>query len=249
METSPLRNPARWREGWDRQQERCSPDREACFAMVADLVAACWVAPRVLDLACGLGSMTERLLAGLPNATVTAVDLDPVLLRLARETFAEDERVTVVERDVRADGWSDDLPGAPFDAVVTTRALHWLDEPVLRRTYEEIAALLPPVGVFVNADAMPLERVPVLYDAVLRVRQARVAVGSEDTWNTWWVALADDEDVEAELAERWRRFGSNVTARFVPSEQWHLETLRKVGFSEAAVVWRAGHEAAVAAIR
>jgi SAM-dependent methyltransferase len=219
--------------------------------VVTDLVTVWCPTPRVLDLGCGPGSLTKRLLARAPNATVTALDLDPVLLRLARDTFDGDDRVTVVERDLRVEGWSDNVPGAPFDAVVATRALHWLDEPILRRTYEAIATLVPSGGLFVNADRMPLEQAPPLADGVERARRVRPADGHEAmwTWKAWWDSLAREVGLEVELATRWHRFGSLATVRFTPSERWHLDALRKSGFSEAAVIWRSGNEAAIAAIR
>jgi trans-aconitate methyltransferase len=39
--------------------------------------------PRVLDLACGTGSITARLFKRFPEAVSTGVDLDPALLAIA----------------------------------------------------------------------------------------------------------------------------------------------------------------------
>lgn len=58
-------------------------------------------APRVLDLACGTGSITARLLARFPDATSTGVHLDPALLAIAEGTFAGDDRVRLVTADLK----------------------------------------------------------------------------------------------------------------------------------------------------
>lgn len=77
-----------WQESWDRQQEWYMPDREERFRVMLDMVeAVVGPEPRVLDLACGTGSITDRLLKRFPRATSTGVDLDPALLAIARGTF------------------------------------------------------------------------------------------------------------------------------------------------------------------
>ena len=86
-----------WLERWDAQQRTYVPEREERFAVIADVVAA--VAgdrPRVLDLGCGPGSLSLRLLDRLPGASVVAVDADPVLLTLGRR--ASDRRRAVLGR-------------------------------------------------------------------------------------------------------------------------------------------------------
>ena len=67
-----------WQDSWDRQQEWYLPDREERFRVMLDMVEALvGPAPRVLDLACGTGSISDRLLRRFPDAVSTGVDLDP----------------------------------------------------------------------------------------------------------------------------------------------------------------------------
>lgn len=55
-----------WQESWDRQQEWYMPDREERFRVMIDMVeAVVGPEPRVLDLACGTGNITDRLLKRL----------------------------------------------------------------------------------------------------------------------------------------------------------------------------------------
>ncbi|HEX6422949.1 MAG TPA: class I SAM-dependent methyltransferase, partial [Acidimicrobiales bacterium] len=134
-----------WQRSWDRQQEGYMPDREARLAALVDVVeAVSGPAPRVLDLACGTGSISRRLLDRLPGARSVAVDVDPALLTIARATFAGDERVRLVRADLGDPGWLDALREGGFDAVVSATALHWLAEPVLRRVYRDLHGLVRP---------------------------------------------------------------------------------------------------------
>ncbi|MFS8513237.1 MAG: class I SAM-dependent methyltransferase [Planifilum fulgidum] len=136
-----------WQQRWDRQQERYLPYREQSFeAMVQCVAEGVRGRGRILDLACGCGSVTERLLKKLPKLQVVGVDIDPVLLKIARGAFEGDERVRWMERDLCDPDWSADLEPESFDAVVTATALHWLEESVLLRVYRDVARLLRPGG-------------------------------------------------------------------------------------------------------
>ncbi|MFD4210653.1 class I SAM-dependent methyltransferase, partial [Micromonospora tulbaghiae] len=142
-----------WQESWDRQQEWYMPDREERFRVMLDMVeAVVGPAPRVLDLACGTGSITDRLLQRFPDATSTGVDLDPALLAIARGTFEGDDRVTFVTADLKDPEWTARLPHTSYDAVLTATALHWLHSEPLAALYGQLGKLVRDGGVFMNAD-------------------------------------------------------------------------------------------------
>lgn len=72
-----------WLRRWDAQQEGYVPEREARFTAMFDVLAELLPASFVaLDLACGPGSISQRLLARFPGARAVAVDVDPVMLAL-----------------------------------------------------------------------------------------------------------------------------------------------------------------------
>src|ERR1700727_3291325 len=120
-----------WIERWDRQQEESLPDREDRFTALIDAVeaGAARPDPLVLDLGCGPGSLSVRLLARLPEATVVAVDADPVTLALGRAGYASVPGLRFVDVDLREPGWVSRLglpAGRPGDAVGSTTAPHRL---------------------------------------------------------------------------------------------------------------------------
>ena len=84
-----------WIAKWDEQQEEHLPDREDRFTALIDAVeeGAGRPDPLVLDLGCGPGSLSVRLLDRIPAATVVAVDADPLLLTLARAAYGERARL------------------------------------------------------------------------------------------------------------------------------------------------------------
>ena len=243
-----------WQKSWDRQQEGYMPDREERLAALLDIVeAVAGPRPLVLDLACGTGTISRRLLERFPRARSVAVDVDPALLTIARATLGKDERVRFVRADLADPAWIGELPETPVDAVLTATALHWLSEPLLRRVYRDLAGIVRPGGAVANADQMGAADLPRLGAALAAVearRQERVRADGRPDWNAWWDIAAADPLIADAVAERRAHFGGvNHPAEFDPPSSWHAQALRDAGFEEAGVVWRSGGGAVVAAVR
>ncbi|GAA3741925.1 class I SAM-dependent methyltransferase [Streptomyces tremellae] len=241
-----------WQESWDRQQEWFMPDREDRFRVMLDMVEALTgPEPRVLDLACGTGSITDRLLKRFPGATSTGVDLDPALLAIARGTFAGDDRATFVTADLTDPGWTAALPYATYDAVLTATALHWLRREPLAELYGRIAGLTRDGGVFLNADHMPHSGTPRIDAAERAHRHARMdrerAAGVLG-WDEWWQAAAADPALAEPTAERFRIYGSHAEGE-TPSLDWHVAALRAAGFDEVRAVWASPTDSVVLALK
>src|SRR6266702_5981955 len=96
-----------WIDRWDAQQQVYLPDREERFTALIDAVQECSGRPDpvVLDLGCGPGSLSVRLLDRIPAATVIAVDTDPVLLALGRAAHAGRPGLSFADLDLGARGW------------------------------------------------------------------------------------------------------------------------------------------------
>ncbi|MGW2690561.1 class I SAM-dependent methyltransferase [Streptomyces sp. NPDC001296] len=229
-----------WQESWDRQQEWYMPDREDRFRIMLDMVEVfVGDTPRVLDLACGTGSITARLLARFPAATSTGVDLDPALLTIARGTFRDDDRVTLVEADLKDPDWPARLPHDTYDAVLTATALHWLRTDPLQALYGRIAELVRPGGVFMNADHMIDDTTPRINAAERAHRRERGERALRDgalDWADWWELAAKDPVLAAPTARRFEIYGEHADGE-TPSAAWHARVLREKGFAEARPVW------------
>ncbi|MFE2418292.1 class I SAM-dependent methyltransferase [Streptomyces hokutonensis] len=229
-----------WQESWDRQQEWYMPDREDRLRIMLDMVEACvGPEPRVLDLACGTGSITARLLARFPNATSTGVDLDPALLTIARGTFEGDERASFVTADLKDPRWTTELPYDSYDAVLTATALHWLRDEPLAALYGQLAELVRYGGVFMNADHMIDDTTPRI-NAIERTRShARMEQAQKNgalDWAEWWQLAAQDPVLAAPTARRFEIYGAHADGD-MPSAAWHARVLREKGFGEARAVW------------
>ncbi len=234
---------------WDAQQTGYIRHRAERFATIARVVAGITAgtdAPRVLDLAGGTGSLGRAVLEAVPGARVVIADKDPVLLGIARDAASGDDRTTVAEVDLGRPDWTQhpQIAGSPFDAVVSSTALHWLRPAVLVDVYWAASTLLRPGGVLLNGDHL-------LYDARHESTLAAVAAaddrlvqtstfgGDVDTWDQWWEAVADEQRYADALERRAAVWGDDL--RDAPPKvtlAFHLETLRSAGFSEAGTVWQ-----------
>jgi len=244
----------RWMERWDAQQTSYLPRREERFAVMIDAVeVACGPDPLVLDLAAGPGSLAQRLLARLPAARAVAVDVDPVLLAMGRSVLGDQGgRLAWAEADLRAPGWAGALPGARFDAVLSTTALHWLPPADLLRVCHDVAGLLRPGGLFLNGDHLGFApSQPTLRRVVTGVRDLRHGRARlpAETWTQWWEAVAREPGVDALIERRVALAHEVWHGDVAPLEVLHAAALADAGFAEVAVLWSDLDDRVLAAVR
>jgi trans-aconitate methyltransferase len=199
-----------WLDRWDRQQSFYMEFRERRFSVMFDVLEALGTPElRVIDLACGPGSLSQRVLRRFPNARTVSVDFDPVLLRIGREALAPlAGRIEWVEADLRDDGWPARLPAGRVDAVLSTTALHWLSREELLRLYQRLPALLKPGGVFLNGDHISYEEdqptLSRLSGSVGKARRRREVTGTApEEWDTWWKHLEGEPALREEFDLTW----------------------------------------------
>jgi len=209
---------------------------------------------RVLDLGCGTGSLSERILARFPEAEVVAVDHAALLLRIGSTGLGSaGGRLTWVDADLREPAWTASLPRGRFDAIVSSTALHWLSAAEIGRLYRDLAPLLRPGGLFLNADHIASgERTPRIRRILLRAGRARrvpPAKREGEGWRAWWQAALADPHLEAEARlhrRRYPRAHSRVATADLPG---HRRRLRAAGFREVAVLLARGRSLILAAVR
>jgi tRNA (cmo5U34)-methyltransferase len=111
-----------------------------------------WLPPRVthvLDLGSGDGRLLEIVRLIHPDIRAVALDFSDAMIERLRARFAGNSNVRVVQHDLDAP-----LPpvDSPFDAVVSSFAIHHLVDARKRSLYAEIFECLAPGGVFCNLE-------------------------------------------------------------------------------------------------
>jgi len=103
---------------------------------------------KVLDLGAGDGRLLALVLAAFPEATGFAVDFSEPMLEKARERFQGDTRVEVLTHDLN----DSVLSLGTFDAVVSSFAIHHLDDERKFELAHEVFSILNPGGIFINLE-------------------------------------------------------------------------------------------------
>lgn len=127
---------------------------------------------RVLDVGAGTGLMSEAVLAAHPSARVVLLDGSEAMLAHAEERL-RGAAVEIVVGDMR-----DALPEGPFDAVVSSLAIHHVEHEEQRLVYQAVAERLRPDGVFVNAEHIAERTARLEREGRARWRSAAAAAGA-----------------------------------------------------------------------
>jgi tRNA (cmo5U34)-methyltransferase len=193
--------------------------------------AAAMVTPgakRALDVGCGAGNYTLKLLERLPGVEVTLVDLSrPMLDRaVARVREATGREAEAVQGDVR----EVELEEERFDIVMAGQCLHHLrGEEEWRDVFGRVYRCLREGGSFWISDSLEHEM-----GAVREMMLRR--------WGEYLVKLNGETCREKVLA--------NVAAEDSPrSVQFQLDLLREVGFGMVDVLHQHNRFASLGAVK
>lgn len=184
---------------------------------------------RILELGCGTGELSLKILNRCPDAQLVAVDYSPRMLQFAKgkiEAAGYAQRWTGIEADFG--DWANNPDkfgiGTGFDACVSSLAIHHLTDEMKLKLFQQIRASLTPNGWFWNAD-------PVLPEspAIAEIYQA----AREE-----WVAQQ-----ETPLTEIRARMGTSNTQGYSSQDQLatlaaQLQMLTDTGFHLVSVPWK-----------
>jgi tRNA (cmo5U34)-methyltransferase len=122
------------------------------LSIAADTVSALVPqANRILDIGCGAGNYTLKLLEVLPNANCTLVDLSQPMLDKAKERVSvkTSGQVVTVQEDMR----KVDFKSGSFDVIISSMAMHHLrGDAEWEKTFEDFHEMLTKGGLLLVID-------------------------------------------------------------------------------------------------
>ena len=106
---------------------------------------------RILDVACGTGTLLKRIAEYVPDIELFGIDASPDMLAQAKQTLGKQPYVHLERIDV-GQGEQTHFPYAPasFDVITCTNALHLMQKPV--ETLIQFKSLLAPDGFLILED-------------------------------------------------------------------------------------------------
>ena len=160
------------RERFDKDTERFSnletgqqTTIDAPLTMELCTAAAKYATPHakeLLDIGCGAGNYTLKMLSRIPDLNCTMNDLSLPMLEKAKERVSPQTKgkVTVIQDDMR----NLDLPASHFDIILAAATLHHLrDDNDWELMFSKIYKALKPAGSFwisdfITHDSKPITR-------------------------------------------------------------------------------------------
>jgi tRNA (cmo5U34)-methyltransferase len=185
---------------------------------------------RILELGCGTGELSLRILKHFPDAQVVAIDYSPRMLQFAQSKITAagyQQRWTGVEADFGE--WANHpenfgVIGKEFNACVSSLAIHHLQDEMKFKVFKRICNSLCEGGCFWNADPI-LPESPALAEVYKAIREE-------------WAAQQGTT-----LTEIRSKIGTTTTYGNSSQDQLatldaHLQMLTKAGFETVAVSWK-----------
>lgn len=184
---------------------------------------------KILELGCGTGELTLKILKRCPDADIIVLDYSPRMINFAREKVASSgyqERWSGKEADFGE--WASNPDkfgiGTNFDACISSLAIHHLTDEMKQNLFIRIQETLSTGGCFWNADPT-LPEAPTLAEVYKLAREE-------------WITQQGTT-----LADVRARMGSSTTYGYSNQDQLatlnaHLQMLIQAGFSTVAVPWK-----------
>jgi len=164
---------------------------------------------RILDLGCGTGNLTQRILDHFPDAHIDILDLSEEILEESRKRFANKSKINYIQADFK----NMNLSEVTYDLVMSSIAIHHVEDPFKLKLYKDVFYSLKTNGVFIFADQTRGITDEIYFKNIECWKSEAFKLGStEENWNMW-MAHQDAHD-----------FHSPVV--------WHLENMKKAGFNE-----------------
>ncbi|TFF98128.1 MAG: class I SAM-dependent methyltransferase [Promethearchaeota archaeon] len=105
---------------------------------------------KLIDLGCGTGTLALRLKNRYPKAQITCLDIDEEMIKASKLKLKNYSNIKYIVSD-----FSNYIPDDNFDAVVSSLALHHIQEDLAKiENYTKIYNSLVPDGIFLNADVV-----------------------------------------------------------------------------------------------
>ena len=132
---------------YDQQRKKLIPCFDDFYQIAVENINLSTSSPEILDIGAGTGLLSEFILQKYPKAKITLVDFSEKMLEVAKNRFINNPNIKII-----CQNFTTLTVTQPFDAVVSSLAIHHLDDFDKIKLYNSIFSYLKENGVFINAE-------------------------------------------------------------------------------------------------
>ena len=170
---------------------------------------------RILDLGCGTGNLTDQMFKKYPEAEIDALDISEEILNESRRRFNHTPNIRYIQADFK----SLHLAPGSYDLVMSSIAIHHIEDTEKIKLYKEVFQALSNGGIFIFADQTRGITDEIYKKNISCWKEEAMKLGSTlENWDMW-MAHQDAHDFHTPV-------------------NWHFQELEKAGFRETDLLWK-----------
>ncbi|MBE6486353.1 MAG: class I SAM-dependent methyltransferase [Methanosphaera stadtmanae] len=202
-------------EAFDKQVQKNIPCYNEMLTALINAIPNNKDSPKILDLGCGTGNITQKALNRFPEAEVTCLDLSENMIEIAKDKLSSYENIEYIVGD-----FTQMELNTKYDVVLSSLALHHIpNDEEKEAMYKNIYETLEKDGVFYNADVIKANS---NYNEELN---NKVAIQE----------MKENGVTDEEIAEhKGKRDANDIPTTLIK----HIKMLENVGFKEIDVIWK-----------
>lgn len=195
--------------------QRCVPRYHEMLQMLTDYIPDDLFPKKILELGCGSGLLSKRILKKYPNAEIHLIDLSAEILEECKSNLNNPSNVKFIQSDFK----DLNFELGSYDLICSSIAIHHLINDEKKKLFIKIYEWLRTDGVFIYADQTRGATEEIYNKHIDRWKKASAELGANNAeWNEW---------MEHQNAHDYH-----------VSFETQLLYLKEAGFSIRDIVWR-----------
>ena len=202
-------------EAFDEQVQKNIPCYNEMLTALINAIPDNKKNPKILDLGCGTGNITQKALKRFPDAEVTCLDLSENMIEIAKDKLSDYEKIEYIVGD-----FTQMQIETKYDVILSSLALHHIpNDEEKEAMYKDIYEALEKDGVFYNADVIKANS---NYNEELNNKIAIQEMKEN--------GVTDEEITE----HKGKRDANDIPTTLINN----IKMLENVGFEEIDVIWK-----------
>ena len=194
---------------------RCVPKYHEMHDHLFQYIPEGFMPIRILELGCGSGLLSQKIIDHFPNAMIDMVDISSEILSLCKLNVGENERFNFINKDFNKLA----IDHSSYDLIFSSIAIHHLIDEEKVVLLNKIYDWLMPHGILLYSDQTK--------GATAEIYQKHI--------NVWEIESKKMGATDEEWDE-WMNHQKNHDHHSILNEQ--ISWLQKAGFDKIDVLWR-----------